>query len=135
MEMIQMKFDDYNEDLDYGYNQYMQELNSKKQQFYIDNQKTINPELEKNMEELEFYIVENRIESGGSLINFPSDFHIVKEDLTRSIDIECYRFYEKDKHTLINLVEIYADSVYAAIEINDEVYRLMKEIQKFLLLF
>lgn len=89
----------------------------------------INPELLKYIEELEFYIIENWVDLGGSLINFHEYFRIVKEDLAHRIDIESYTYYEKDKHMQINLVEVYADSVFAAIEINDEIYKLMKEIQ------
>lgn len=133
-----MEFDEYGRSLDPAYNKYVDELNASKKPFEVEDEHgntVINPELLKYIEELEFYIIENRVDLGGSLINFHEDFRVVKEDLTHRIDIEGYTFYEKDKHMQINLVEVYADSVFAAIEINDEIYRLMKEIQKFIMLF
>jgi hypothetical protein len=131
------EFDSYDQDIDPEYLAYMQEHNKTKLPFYVedaDGNETINPELLKSIEALEFYIIENRVEEGGALINFPIEFSIVKEDLTRHLTREFYIFYEKDKHTQIHLIEIYADTFYAAIEMNREMVELVYEIQQYLIL-
>ena len=117
------------------FNEAIDEINNSKNSFYIDKEHlTINPKLLKYITELEFYIIENNVNFEGSIINFPNDFKVVQSDLTHYINIEEYVFFEKDKHTKINLVEIYADSIYSSDSINDEIYILMKKIQKFLVL-